>query len=92
MSIDLSIEETITKALSSRILAPYPCYANRVDTARLLGISPQTLDRMFQMGTLDVRRHTTQFVPNGNIMYYIPQIIADLMPDRATVMILGKAS
>jgi hypothetical protein len=90
MSIDQTIKTAIEEALSYKVLCPYPCYANRADASRVLGISPQTLDKMFQDGTLALQKHTTQFVKGGKMMYYLPQILKDLKPHGATVMIFGK--
>jgi hypothetical protein len=92
MSIDEVIKNAVEKALSDKVVSPYPCYANRAEAAKLLGISTQTLDRLFKSGRLSVDRHTTQFMQGGNIMYYLPEILAELAPRGATVMIIGKVA
>lgn len=91
MSLEDSIANAVSAALADKYVHTTPTYASRETTSAILGISPQSLDRLFYEGVLQADKHTTQFREKGRVMYYMPEILKTLQPKKATIMVFGES-
>jgi hypothetical protein len=89
MNLEESIINAVSAALSDRYIHPIPVFATRDECSKMMGISPQSLDRLFDEGVLVFGRHATQHKKKGRTMYYMPEILKTLQPSKATVKLFG---
>ncbi|GAB1536722.1 hypothetical protein ADMFC3_23530 [Geovibrio sp. ADMFC3] len=92
MDLEKSITNAVSAALADRYIHPIPVFANREDCAKILGMSPVSLDRLLDEGVLEFDRHTTQHKKKGRTMYYMPEILKTLQPSKATIRLFGDQS
>lgn len=90
MNLEESITNAVSAALADRYIHPMPVLVNREECSRILGMSPQSLDRLFDEGALEFERHTTQHKKKGRTMYYMPEILKTLQPSKATIKLFGN--
>jgi hypothetical protein len=89
MNLEESITNAVSAALADRYIHPVPVFANRDECSKMMGISPQSLDRLFDEGVLTFGKHATQHKRKGRTMYYMPEILKTLQPSKATVILFG---
>ncbi len=90
MNLEESISNAVSAALADRYIHPIPVFVNREECSRMLGMSPQSLDRLFEEDVLEFDRHTTQHKKRGRTMYYMPEILKTLQPSKATIRLFGE--
>ena len=89
MSLEENIRQIVSEAMADKYVSTMPTYASKEVAASILGISPQSLDRLFAEGSLSHGQHVSQFRKNGRNMYYMPEILKTLAPSRASIRIFG---
>lgn len=87
--LDQIVANAVTVALADRYIHPVPVFLNRERCAGALGMSPLSLDRLFDEGVLEFDRHITQHKKKGRIMYYMPEILKTLQPSKAIIKLFG---
>lgn len=59
-------------------------FCTKKDLCTILGRSPSYIDSLISRGILVYDIHFNKWTNEGDNMFYLPQIIKDLKPDRAT--------
>ena len=85
MSLELMIASVVKEALEEKFVNPYPVYANKIEMAKILGISPKQLLRLMVRQVLVEEVHYTRFSDGGHPMFAVKKVVEALKPAMTTL-------
>ena len=85
MNLELAIASVVKEALEDKFVNPYPVYANKIEMAKILGISPKQLLRLMVKQVLIEEVNYTRFNDGGHPMFAVKAVIYALKPSLASL-------